>query len=71
MSYESNMKVGFGLTFLVILLSGFSLFFSAELALVLLSVSFAMNALLFLISFFVNYIDIFVERPYNDSKDGF
>ena len=70
MSYESNMKVGFVLTFVVILLCGFSLFFSVELAFLLLAVSFVMNALLFLVSFFVNYVDIFVERPSINSKDG-
>lgn len=71
MSYESNMKVGFALTFLVLLLSGFSLFFSAKLGIILLSLAFFMNFLLFVILFFVNYVDIFVERPYDDSKGGF
>lgn len=65
MSYNTTISWGFGLTFLTIVLAGFFLSFSLQLAAITLGVAFCMNLGLFIICFFKSILNIGEEEDWD------
>ena len=58
MSYNTTLSIGFGITFLVIVLAGFVLSVNVKAAAIILGIAFCMNLSLFIISFFKSILNI-------------
>lgn len=69
MNYDTNISVGFAVTFFTIVISGFLLSISPALALIGLIFAFIMNGLLFLSAAFCAFFDVDSKGQSKDDQE--